>query len=169
MSCNSQLSLDCSSWSLIYQEKKEGNFRATSCSHYNARSTPICAFSGGKLTLLKVSLSIHHLSLIAKVTLTFACAASQEAKQSVPVTVVKNINNVNEDGSYTFEYETSDGAFKTESKDVEGNVKGEIQEFAMSFLLNILLNHRQVRLHRHRRQSEGGGVHQQQPNRLHHH
>ena len=38
---------------------------------------------------------------------------------------MKNFQNVNDDGSYTFGYETAKGEFKVETKDLEGNVRGE--------------------------------------------
>lgn len=40
--------------------------------------------------------------------------------------VVKNIHEVNDDGSYTIGYETKNGEFKLETKDKEGNVRGEL-------------------------------------------
>lgn len=44
--------------------------------------------------------------------------------QSKDVSILKQINKVNDDGSYTFGYEASDGSFKVETRDVAGNVKG---------------------------------------------
>merc|ERR1711902_247786 len=35
------------------------------------------------------------------------------------------VNEINEDGAYTVGYEASDGSFKLETKDAEGNVKGK--------------------------------------------
>ena len=40
------------------------------------------------------------------------------------VAILKQINRVNDDGSYTFGYEAADGSFKIETRDVNGNVKG---------------------------------------------
>lgn len=40
------------------------------------------------------------------------------------VAILKQINRVNDDGSYTFGYEAADGSFKIETRDVKGNVKG---------------------------------------------
>ncbi|KAJ9598802.1 hypothetical protein L9F63_026663, partial [Diploptera punctata] len=40
------------------------------------------------------------------------------------VAILKQINRVNDDGSYTFGYEAADGSFKIETRDVLGNVKG---------------------------------------------
>ncbi|XP_014282784.1 uncharacterized protein [Halyomorpha halys] len=53
---------------------------------------------------------------------TCACAASQEEPREVPI--IKQINRVNDDGTYTFGYEAADGSFKIETRDVLGNVKG---------------------------------------------
>ncbi|XP_026812986.1 uncharacterized protein LOC113553703 [Rhopalosiphum maidis] len=46
------------------------------------------------------------------------------AAQPKDVSILKQINKVNDDGSYTFGYEASDGTFKVETRDVAGNVKG---------------------------------------------
>merc|ERR1712226_371688 len=46
-----------------------------------------------------------------------------EEEDSAPV-IIENFNDVNEDGSYTFGYKASDGTFKKETRDLEGNVKG---------------------------------------------
>ncbi|CAH0769395.1 unnamed protein product [Bemisia tabaci] len=40
------------------------------------------------------------------------------------VAILKQVNRVNDDGSYTFGYEAADGSFKIETRDVRGNVKG---------------------------------------------
>ena len=42
-----------------------------------------------------------------------------------PVVIVKQVNEINEDGSYTVGYEASDGSFRLETKDAEGNVEGD--------------------------------------------
>merc|ERR1712071_636767 len=44
---------------------------------------------------------------------------------TTPVVAIKQINDVNDDGSYTFGYEAADGTFKVETRDVDGNVKGK--------------------------------------------
>ena len=41
------------------------------------------------------------------------------------VAILKQINEVNDDGSYTFGYEAADGTFKVETRDIDGNVKGK--------------------------------------------
>merc|ERR1711970_961129 len=42
-----------------------------------------------------------------------------------PVVIIKQVNEINEDGTYTVGYEASDGSFKLETKDAEGNVEGK--------------------------------------------
>merc|ERR1712038_973908 len=42
-----------------------------------------------------------------------------------PVVIIKQVNEINEDGSYTVGYEASDGSFRLETKDAEGNVEGK--------------------------------------------
>ncbi|XP_057372914.1 uncharacterized protein LOC130693738 [Daphnia carinata] len=46
----------------------------------------------------------------------------REPKKIVPI--LKQINQLNEDGSYTFGYEGGDGTFRVETKDVNGYTKG---------------------------------------------
>lgn len=53
---------------------------------------------------------------------TNATAARTDSDKDV--SILKQINKVNDDGSYTFGYEASDGSFKVETRDVAGNVKG---------------------------------------------
>merc|ERR1711874_501604 len=50
-----------------------------------------------------------------------APAPSTEA----PVVIIKQVNEINDDGTYTVGYEASDGSFKLETKDAEGNVEGK--------------------------------------------
>lgn len=45
--------------------------------------------------------------------------------QTTPVPILKQINTVNDDGSYTYGFEAADGTFKIETRDVNGNVKGK--------------------------------------------
>lgn len=63
------------------------------------------------------------------------------------VPILSQINDINEDGSYTFGYESADGSFRIESRDVDGfvsgkygyvDVNGEVQEFG-TIEINILL------------------------------
>merc|ERR1712001_778389 len=42
-----------------------------------------------------------------------------------PVVILKQVNEINEDGSYTVGFEASDGSFRLETKDAEGNVEGK--------------------------------------------
>ena len=56
-------------------------------------------------------------------------AAPQSSAAAAPTAggapeLVREYNNVNQDGTYSFGFEYSDGTFKIESKDAEGNVKG---------------------------------------------
>ena len=46
-----------------------------------------------------------------------------------PVVIIKQVNEINEDGTYTVGYEASDGSFKLETKDAEGNVEGIYLDF----------------------------------------
>lgn len=62
----------------------------------------------------------------ANTTATTTVTSANDAGSGEPknVSILKQINKVNEDGSYTFGYEASDGSFKVETRDVAGNVKG---------------------------------------------
>ena len=52
-----------------------------------------------------------------------------------PVVIVKQVNEINEDGSYTVGYEASDGSFRLETKDAEGNVEGnDISDILLDIL-----------------------------------
>ena len=53
----------------------------------------------------------------------FAVAVS--ADDSTPVPILRQINRVNDDGSYTFGFEAEDGSFRIETRDNNGNVKGK--------------------------------------------
>merc|ERR1712106_814636 len=60
---------------------------------------------------------------LACVVLCSGFAVSQEIPESTttaPVEIIKQVNDINEDGSYTVGYEASDGTFKLETRDVEG-------------------------------------------------
>lgn len=46
-------------------------------------------------------------------------------QQTTPVPILKQINRVNDDGSYTYGYESADGTYKMETRDSEGNVRGK--------------------------------------------
>lgn len=49
----------------------------------------------------------------------------KEEKSEPVVAILKQINRHNEDGSYTYGYEASDGSFKIETKAANGDVKGK--------------------------------------------
>jgi len=58
-----------------------------------------------------------------------AMCAPQGARDESPTTttqvpILKQINKVNDDGSYTFGYEAADGTFKVETRDARGNING---------------------------------------------
>ena len=56
---------------------------------------------------------------------TVTSATTTVSTTEAPVVIVKQVNEINEDGTYTVGYEASDGSFKLETKDAEGNVKGK--------------------------------------------
>merc|ERR1712012_1020158 len=64
-------------------------------------------------------------STITTSTTTTTTEATSTTSTEAPVVITKQINEINEDGSYTVGYEASDGTFKLETKDVEGNVEGK--------------------------------------------
>ena len=51
--------------------------------------------------------------------------AEEEVTEKPIVTILKHINQLNDDGSYTFGFEASDGSFRVETRDPKGNVKGK--------------------------------------------
>ncbi|XP_037079358.1 uncharacterized protein LOC119100361 [Pollicipes pollicipes] len=44
---------------------------------------------------------------------------------TTPVPILKQVNRVNDDGSYTYGFEAADGSFKLETRDVNGEVTGK--------------------------------------------
>jgi len=68
---------------------------------------------------------------LSAVFLAASCSAESNKEQkessaspSTPPRVVKQINKVNEDNSYTVGYESEDGSFKIETRDASGHIKG---------------------------------------------
>merc|ERR1711922_82153 len=55
---------------------------------------------------------------------TEAPATTEAPKAVTEEVIIKYINEINEDGSYTVGFEAADGTFKMETRDVEGNVEG---------------------------------------------
>jgi hypothetical protein len=51
-------------------------------------------------------------------------AAPAGTTTPAPVVIVKQVNEIHEDGSYTVGFEAADGTFKMETRDAEGNVVG---------------------------------------------
>jgi len=45
--------------------------------------------------------------------------------QTTPVPILKQINRVNDDGSYTYGFEAADGSFKVETRTAQGDVRGK--------------------------------------------
>merc|ERR1712141_854993 len=58
-------------------------------------------------------------------TTTPTTSTTSTTSTEAPVVIVKQVNEINEDGSYTVGYEASDGSFRLETKDAEGNVEGK--------------------------------------------
>merc|ERR1719351_202570 len=58
-------------------------------------------------------------------TTTTTTPTTSTTTTEAPVVIVKQVNEINEDGSYTVGYEASDGSFRLETKDAEGNVEGK--------------------------------------------
>lgn len=54
-----------------------------------------------------------------------AALVATVAAQTTPVPILKQINRVNDDGSYTYGYEAADGTFKVETRSKEGDVQGK--------------------------------------------
>merc|ERR1712001_785404 len=59
------------------------------------------------------------------ITSTSPTTSTTSTTTEAPVVIVKQVNEINEDGSYTVGYEASDGSFRLETKDAEGNVEGK--------------------------------------------
>ena len=57
-----------------------------------------------------------------------ACIGNTSATPTTaaPVVIVKQVNEIHEDGSYTVGFEAADGTFKMETRDAEGNVVGKL-------------------------------------------
>ncbi len=62
--------------------------------------------------------------LIVAVLLVAAAYANGQ-QSTTPVPILKQINRVNDDGSYTYGFEAADGTFKVETRDNLGNVRGK--------------------------------------------
>merc|ERR1740123_2666808 len=48
-----------------------------------------------------------------------------EGTTEQPTVILNQINEINDDGTYTVGYEATDGTFKLETRDEEGNVEGK--------------------------------------------
>ena len=78
----------------------------------------------GSLFRVCIDPSIFQLSIAAAVICASRAAPQSSAAAGGAPDLVREYNNVNEDGTYSFGFEYSDGTFKAESKDEGGNVKG---------------------------------------------
>merc|ERR1719336_3151649 len=58
-------------------------------------------------------------------TTTTTTTITSTSTTEAPVVIIKQVNEINDDGTYTVGYEASDGSFKLETKDAEGNVEGK--------------------------------------------
>lgn len=64
------------------------------------------------------------LTLVCALAAPATLEVQREAKKIIPI--LKQINQLNDDGSYTFGYESGDGSFRVETKDINGFTKGLI-------------------------------------------
>ena len=53
-----------------------------------------------------------------------AAATTSTTTTAAPDVIIKQINEINEDGTYTVGFEAADGTFKLETRDEDGNVEG---------------------------------------------
>lgn len=72
--------------------------------------------------ILKTIRQCLALAVIASALAAPATLPAREPKKIVPI--LKQINQLNDDGSYTFGYEGGDGSFRVETKDTTGFTKG---------------------------------------------
>jgi len=49
----------------------------------------------------------------------------QQTTSTTPVPILRQVNQQNEDGSFTYGYENADGTYKIETRDASGQVKGK--------------------------------------------
>lgn len=68
--------------------------------------------------------------LFLKVVVAVVMAAAVSCQQArnpntTPVPILKMINKVNDDGSYTYGYEAADGSYKVETRSAKGDVQGK--------------------------------------------
>ncbi|KAK2727177.1 uncharacterized protein LOC136028105 isoform X2 [Artemia franciscana] len=58
------------------------------------------------------------------IVITIGYALGNPIQQSWDTEIIKQINTINDDGSYTFGFESADGTFRVETRDAYGIVKG---------------------------------------------
>ena len=71
---------------------------------------------------------------------TSATATTSTSTDAPAVTILKQIHQVNDDGTYTFGYENTDGTFRAENKDANGLVTGKYGYFDQNGQLQVLGN-----------------------------
>ncbi len=67
---------------------------------------------------------IVSLSLVLFLVLPYLKGEDESGEEKTGVPIIRQINKVNLDGTYTYGYEAADGTFKIETRDVLGNIKG---------------------------------------------
>lgn len=65
------------------------------------------------------------MSLQSFAALLVLVAIAHAEEGTTPVPILKQINKINDDGSYTYGFESADGSFRIETRDASGNVKGK--------------------------------------------
>ena len=73
-----------------------------------------------------------------------AVKEKESLKKPAHVAILKQIHQVQDDGSYTFGYENSDGSFRVENKDKSGYITGKYGYVDDKGHLQILGNNRYI-------------------------
>lgn len=76
-----------------------------------------------------------------KTASTAAASSTSTATDAPTVTILKQIHQVNDDGTYTFGYENTDGTFRAENKDANGLVTGKYGYIDQNGQLQVLGNY----------------------------
>ncbi|KAG7154671.1 Antho-RFamide neuropeptides-like [Homarus americanus] len=100
---------------------------ATIVTDFNAERHKITRRMGYKVLLLLCLLAYAWAEDMTEAPLEDleTAADTTDTENSTVVPILRHINEVNEDGSYTFGFEAADGTFKIETRDNLGNVKGK--------------------------------------------
>jgi len=81
------------------------------------------------------------LGLVAAMVTAAPQSLDAETTPKPHVTILKQINQLNDDGSYTYGFEADDGSFRVENRDIHGNVKGKygfVDEFGQVKLVEYV-------------------------------